>query len=157
MVPGCFLGRPFCASKQGLRAPGSELLGQKNGPRRDMQMTGFIVASGFRCGLLRWRKANVAVQLLQCNFPKIAAQLLPGRIYIRPPPPYPISGHEAFFRGGGWGCIYFEAPRGRNFIRPPLYTPPTPRRVFSGVGGWACIKFGPVLLFSLVTCCRGGV
>ena len=31
VVPGCFLGRPFCASKQGLQAPGSELLGQSLG------------------------------------------------------------------------------------------------------------------------------
>ena len=50
VVPGCFLGRTFCASKQGLQALGSELLGQslgiprqKNGPGRDMQMIGFIV------------------------------------------------------------------------------------------------------------------
>ena len=36
VVPGCFLGRPFCASKQGLQAPGSELLGQKLGiPRTE--------------------------------------------------------------------------------------------------------------------------
>ena len=55
VVPGCFLGRPFCASKQGLQAPGSELLGQKLGiprtekwPKRDMRMTGFTV-TGFRC------------------------------------------------------------------------------------------------------------
>ena len=42
---------------------------------------------------------------------------------IYAPPPHPISGHKAFFRGGGGG-VYFEAPRGRNFIRPPfLYTP----------------------------------
>ena len=52
----------------------------------------------------------------------------PGRNYI---------GSKAFFRGGGVGGVYFEAPRVRNFIRPPppFYTPPTPRRVFSGVGG----------------------
>ena len=56
VVPGCFLGRPFCASKQGLQAPrrncsdrASESLGQKIGPRRDMRMTGFIV-TGCRCG-----------------------------------------------------------------------------------------------------------
>ena len=36
VVPGCFLGRPFCASKQELRAPGSELLGQSLGiPRTE--------------------------------------------------------------------------------------------------------------------------
>ena len=28
LVLGCFFGRPVCASKQGLQAPGSELLGQ---------------------------------------------------------------------------------------------------------------------------------
>ena len=46
-----------------------------------------------------------------------------ANLYTPPPPPTPISGHEAFFREGGGG-VYFEAPRGRNFIRPPLlYTP----------------------------------
>ena len=31
---------------------------------------------------------------------------IPGRNYIRPPPPAPISGQKAFFTGGGWGCIF---------------------------------------------------
>ena len=36
VIPGCFLRRPFCASKQGLRAPGLELLGQSLGiPRTE--------------------------------------------------------------------------------------------------------------------------
>ena len=61
VVLGCFPGRPSCASKQGLQAPGSELLrqtlGQKNGPRWDMRMTGFIV-TGFRCGPVRKSSRN---------------------------------------------------------------------------------------------------
>ena len=36
VVFGCFLGRPFCASKQGLQAPGSELLGHLGIPRTEM-------------------------------------------------------------------------------------------------------------------------
>ena len=59
--------------------------------------------------------------------------LFQGEI-IYPPPHPPISGQKAFCRGGGWGCVYFEAPRGRNFIPPPFYAPPS-RRAFSGVGG----------------------
>ena len=36
VVPECFLGRSFCASKQGFQAPGSELLGQSLGiPRTE--------------------------------------------------------------------------------------------------------------------------
>ena len=61
VVPGCFLGRPFCALlKQGLQAPGSELLGQKLGiPRTEKwPKTGHAddwvyceseFVSGFRC------------------------------------------------------------------------------------------------------------
>ena len=60
----------------------------------------------------------------------------PGRNYIRPPPPTPISGHKAFFRGGGVG-VYILRPHAAGILyAPPFYTPPTPRRVFSGVGGW---------------------
>ena len=43
VVPGCFLGRPFCASKQGLQAPGSELLGllaRNPSDRKDWPKTG---------------------------------------------------------------------------------------------------------------------
>ena len=29
-----------------------------------------------------------------------------AKLYTPPPPPPPISGHKAFFRGGGWGCIF---------------------------------------------------
>ena len=44
----------------------------------------------------------------------------PGRNYIHPPPPFPpFIGKNAFFRGGGWGCIFW-AP-----TRPEFYTPPT--------------------------------
>ena len=72
--------------------------------------------------------------------------VLQGEIMYAPPPP-PISGQNAVFRGGGvWGCIFWGGTR-REFYTPPFYTPPTPRRVFSGVGGWACIKFGPVNFF----------
>ena len=49
VVPGCFLGCPFCASKQGLQDRASESLGQRNGARRAMRVTGFNVI-GFRCG-----------------------------------------------------------------------------------------------------------
>ena len=61
-----------------------------------------------------------------------------------PPPPTPISGHKAFFRGEGGG-VYILRPHAAGILYPPpFYTPPTPRRVFSGVGGGGCIKFGPV-------------
>ena len=74
---------------------------------------------------------------------------IPGRNYIRPPPPSPPFLAKRHFPGEGGGGVYFEAPRGRPhaagiLYAPPFYTPPTPRRVFSGVGGWGCIKFGPV-------------
>ena len=29
-----------------------------------------------------------------------------ANFFYAPPPPTPVSGHEAFFRGGGWGCIF---------------------------------------------------
>ena len=55
VVPGCFLGRPFCASKQGFQAPGSELLGQKLGiPQTEKwPKTGhadyWVIVTGLRC------------------------------------------------------------------------------------------------------------
>ena len=50
-----------------------------------------------------------------------ALENIPGRNYIRPPPPFWLKG---IFQGRGVGVVYFEAPRGRNFIPPPLlYTP----------------------------------
>ena len=65
----------------------------------------------------------------------------PGRDYIPPPPP--ISGQKAFFRGGGWGCI-LRGPTRQEFYRyPPFVRPPRRKGIFRG-GGWGCIKFGPV-------------
>ena len=51
--PGCFLGHPFCTSKQGFGVPGSELLGNASEgcpptEKWPMRMTGFIV-TGLRC------------------------------------------------------------------------------------------------------------
>ena len=61
-------------------------------------------------------------------------------IYAPPPPHPPISGHKAFFRRGGWGCI-FSGPTWQEFYTPLLFIqPPTPRRVILGMGGWACIN-----------------
>ena len=55
------------------------------------------------------------------SFASTFASMLPSRVKLyTPPPPTPISGHKAFFRGGGGG-VYFEAPRGRNFIPPPPF------------------------------------
>ena len=89
----------------------------------------------------------------QIHFPKITLTLFQGEIiYAPPPPPPPISGQKAFFRRGGWGCIFWGATRQEFYTPPPLfYTPPTFRRVFSGVGGWGCIKFGPVILSKIIT------
>ena len=63
--------------------------------------------------------------VFHCNF----ESFLPGRNYIRPPPP-PISGQKAFSGGGGWG-VYILRPHAAGIYTPPFYTPPTPRRVFS--------------------------
>ena len=51
------------------------------------------------------------------------------------PPPSPIFGQKAFFKGG----VYILKPPTAGFL---YARPPTPWGVFSGVGG--CIKFGPV-------------
>ena len=61
-----------------------------------------------------------------------------------PPPPTPISGHKAFFRGGGWGCIFWGPTRQEFYTPPPLIHPPPLGGSFQGWGGGACIKFGPV-------------
>ena len=34
------------------------------------------------------------------------SQVNPREKLYTPPPPPPISGQKAFFRGGGWGCIF---------------------------------------------------
>ena len=69
---------------------------------------------------------------------------IPGRNYIRPPPPFPHFWPKGIFQGRGVG-VYIWRPHAAGILyAPPFYTPPTPRRVFSGVGGWGCIKFGPV-------------
>ena len=57
-----------------------------------------------------------------------------GEIIYAPPPP-PISGHKAFFRGGGWGCIFWGPPR-QEFYTPPLFIHPPPLEgYFQGRGG----------------------
>ena len=48
----------------------------------------------------------------------ISRGLGPGRNYINPPPP-PISGQKAFFRAGGWGCIFWGPPRQEFYTPPP--------------------------------------
>ena len=60
----------------------------------------------------------------------------PGRNYIRPPPPPPISGHKAFFRGGGVG-VYILRPHAAGILyAAPFYTPPPPLEgYFQGRGG----------------------
>ena len=63
-------------------------------------------------------------------------KIIPGRIYIHPPPP-PVRPFLAMrhFSGEGGGGAYFEAPRGRNFIPPPLlYTPHPKEGLFRGGG-----------------------
>ena len=47
---------------------------------------------------------GVSIGCLQVNVR--SEKLHPGRNYIRPAPPPPISGQKAFSRGGGWGCIF---------------------------------------------------
>ena len=55
VVPGCFLGHPFCASKQGVQAPGSELLGQSLGiPRTE-----------------KWPKTGHADDWVYCDWVKV--------------------------------------------------------------------------------------
>ena len=48
---------------------------------------------------------------------------LQGEMMYPPPLPH-FSGHEAFFRGGGWG-VYCEASCTRNFL-PSFFTRPIP-------------------------------
>ena len=55
VLPGCLLGRPFCASKQGLQAPGSELTGKCLGiPRTET-----------------WPKMAHADDSVYCNWVKV--------------------------------------------------------------------------------------
>ena len=51
---------------------------------------------------------------------------IPGRNYIRPPPPSPPFRPEDLFQGEGGGGVYFEAPRGRILYAPPLLYAPHP-------------------------------
>ena len=66
---------------------------------------------------------------------------LPGRNYIRPPPPT-ISWPKGIFQERGVGVYILRAHAAGIYAPPPFYTPPTLGRVFSGVGGWGCIESG---------------
>ena len=59
----------------------------------------------------------------------------PGRNYIHPPPPR-ISGPKPFFRGGGWGCIFWGPTREEFYYAPPppFIHPPPLEGYFQGWG-----------------------
>ena len=58
---------------------------------------------------------------------------VPGRNYVRPPPPPPFLAIRHFSGEGVYvSCV---GPHGRTRIGPPLLHSPRPRGVFSGVGG----------------------
>ena len=59
------------------------------------------------------------------------AQLQGEMTYV--PPPIPISGHKAFFRGGGGG-VYFEAHAAGNLYAPLFMHPPRLGGSFQGEG-----------------------
>ena len=50
------------------------------------------------------------------------------------PPPHPISGQKAIFRGE---CMFWRPPWQEFYTLPLFYAPPTPRRAVE------CIGFGP--------------
>ena len=65
----------------------------------------------------KWRKRQQEPELPDLAW-KSQTSFSPGRNYIRPPST-PISGHKAFFSGGGWGCIFW-GPTRQEFYTPPL-------------------------------------
>ena len=100
------------------------------------------------------RPKLVALFLVEkCTFSPILSKLLwlKGRQKTRPwpklytPPSPPISGQKAFFRGGGWGCIFW-APTRQEFYTPPppfFIRPPPAEGYFQGVGGVGVYKIWP--------------
>ena len=74
-----------------------------------------------------------------------AADILSGTYIQREIVYPPIFGYKAFFRGGGWGCV-FCAPHAAGFFTPlPFIHAPPLEGYFQEWGGWGCIKFGPAL------------
>ena len=50
------------------------------------------------------KQRDVTAHLIRDQNPVAHGGIYPGRNYI--PPPSPFSCRKAFFRGGGWGCIF---------------------------------------------------
>ena len=103
VVPACFFGRPFCASKQGLQAVGSELLGQslseslgqKNGPTRDMRMTGFtLTAQRALRDILMPRGKKMTPHCLATIFD---SQLPSPKLSLKMPPKLPLPPQKRAF------------------------------------------------------------
>ena len=60
-----------------------------------------------------------------------------------PPPPLPHFWPKAFFRRGGWGCIFW-GPTRQEFYTPPLFIrPPRLGGYFQGWGGVGVYKIWP--------------
>ena len=90
-------------------------------------------------------KASTTTQESPPGWPK-SCHLIPGKSYIRPPPPSPHIRPEGIFQGRGVG-VYILRPHAAGILYapppPPFIHPPTPRRVFSGGGGVGVYKIWP--------------
>ena len=69
-------------------------------PERGVDLLGGSFTWGRSRELLDGKSGKLPVNLWIA--PKLHGERIQGELVYAPPPP-PISGHKAFFRGGGWG------------------------------------------------------